>query len=128
MLARCTQPSHVHYAEYGARGIAVCDRWQGFQEFLADMGERPAGTSLDRIDNDRGYSADNCRWATKKQQARNKSHNVRAEFCGITKLVVEWAEMYDIPYAVLYRRLKRGRSMLEALTDDAQQMALTALQ
>jgi len=73
---RCSDPTDIRYPTYGARGITVCDRWlgkHGFGNFLADMGERPPGMSIDRRDNDRGYDPDNCRWATRLEQARNKT-------------------------------------------------------
>jgi hypothetical protein len=73
MVERCTYPAHKDYANYGGRGITICDRWrQDFWAFVADMGERPAGHSLDRVDNDRGYSPDNCRWATASEQRINQ--------------------------------------------------------
>jgi hypothetical protein len=71
MRARCENRRATKYPVYGARGISVCRRWQSFKNFLTDMGERPAGTSIDRIDNDKGYEPDNCRWATPKEQALN---------------------------------------------------------
>lgn len=72
MLNRCTNPNFIGYAQYGGRGITVCDRWREFAAFLADMGERPEGMTLDRIDVDGPYRPDNCRWATISQQNANK--------------------------------------------------------
>ena len=72
MLQRCYNPKNPCYKNYGGRGIIVCDRWKEFVNFLADMGERPAGMSLDRINNDGNYEPGNCRWATRKQQSQNR--------------------------------------------------------
>lgn len=73
MWQRCTNPKNVRYARYGARGVTICDRWQSFENFLADMGPRPSvGHSVDRNDNDGNYEPSNCRWATRSEQQRNK--------------------------------------------------------
>lgn len=83
MHERCRNPNHVAYHRYGLRGVTVCTRWAEFENFLADMGERPDGLTLDRRESSQGYSTDNCRWATPKQQMRNRS---------VQKLTYEKAE------------------------------------
>jgi hypothetical protein len=72
MRVRCSNPNSRNYKWYGARGVTVCERWSSFENFLADMGERPEGRTLDRINNDLGYEPGNCRWATPKEQIANQ--------------------------------------------------------
>lgn len=106
MRSRCNNPNVPCYSRYGGRGIVVCERWNtDFIYFLEDMGEAPDGMSIDRIDNDKGYCPENCRWATTKEQSRNTRQNRFIEFNGKTQTLVDWSEELNIPYARLSRRL-----------------------
>lgn len=109
MHARC-KPGHVRSDDYAGRGITVCERWNQFAAFLEDMGERPKGTTLDRIDNNRGYEPGNCRWTTYLVQARNSRKNHLVTIQGETLPISMWAERTGIPDRVLWRRLNLGWS------------------
>lgn len=116
MLSRCSWAKHPRYHRYGGRGIKVCDRWaKSFVNFYKDMGDKPPGMSLDRIDNDRDYSSDNCRWATPLQQSQNNSRNIFIEYHGKTKTVCEWADEFKIPRSTLTVRLKKGLSFEQSI-------------
>lgn len=109
MIQRCRDLHCAAWPRYGGRGIKVCDRWLRFAEFLADMGQRPPGTSLDRYpDNDGNYEPSNCRWATRKQQANNKRNNHRLTFRGETLSIAEWARNLGIPEGTIRNRLRYG--------------------
>lgn len=117
MRARCTQPSHPKFALYGGRGISVCDRWQTFENFLADMGERPEGTTLDRHPNrDGNYEPGNCRWATDSEQNSHRSNNHLLTLEGVTLTVAAWARRVGLSKSTLRMRLAAGWSTEAALT------------
>lgn len=118
MVKRCTNPKQQSYRYYGGKGVTVCDRWlAGFENFLADMGERPDGMTLDRYPNASGnYEPGNCRWATPRMQQSNTSANVLLEFNGETKHISEWARSLGTHRETLVGRLRRGWSVERALT------------
>lgn len=105
MLDRCRNTRNPCYKNYGGRGIYVCDRWQNFRLFESDMGPRPtAAHSLDRIDNDGPYSPENCRWATRAVQNRNKSDNRKVVFDGVEYLAVDLGKEAGLkPDTIIYR-------------------------
>lgn len=116
MKARCSNPHNIGYKDYGGRGITVCERWLNFENFLADMGERPVGTSIDRIDNNKGYYSENCRWATRKKQKRNQRSNTFVTFNGQTKCIADWAKITGIPDATIRSRVKCSWPIERVLT------------
>lgn len=117
MKARCNNPNTKSYKDYGGRGIKVCDRWaNSFVAFLEDMGERPEGETLDRIDLNGDYEPGNCRWLPRANQTRNTRRNKRITFRQETKTISEWAAEFGINPINLNRRLRRGWSVEEALT------------
>lgn len=116
MKARCLNPLHRAYRDYGGRGITVCDRWLSFDNFLADMGEKPTGLSIDRIDLNGSYFPGNCRWATTSQQSRNKRNNRIITSEGESRTIAEWSELLSIHPATISDRLQQGRSDAEAIS------------
>jgi hypothetical protein len=118
MIRRCTDPSNAAYARYGGRGISVCDRWlASCQAFIDDIGPRPKGTTLDRIDNNGNYEPGNCRWATFKEQARNTRSCRMIEIDGVSRSLSEWVERMASPvnYNTVLTRIQRGWPVREAI-------------
>ena len=119
MWNRCTNPNVAAYPNYGARGITVCERWESFENFLADMGEPPEGLSIDRLNNDLGYFKENCAWRTPIDQARNrggKRKSIRLTFNDLTLTFAEWAEHLNVGRHMLEARYYAGWSPEEILT------------
>jgi hypothetical protein len=118
---RCNNPNDKGYKRYGGRGIRVCDRWlepngQGFLNFLADMGPRPGPKySIDRKDNDKDYCPENCRWATDKEQARNRRSNRILEAFDRAQCLAAWAEEFNMDRGVLWDRINYGWDIEKAL-------------
>jgi hypothetical protein len=119
MHNRCYDPNVKSYRDYGARGIVVAACWHdrnGFHQFIKDMGQRPEGATLERIDNNGPYSPDNCRWATRGEQANNKRNNRRITANGKTLTLLQWAKELGCSHAAIQYRIKSGMSEEAAVT------------
>lgn len=111
MLGRCYHKGNASYPRYGAVGISVVARWHKFENFYADMGVRSGPEyTIDRIDNTRGYSPSNCRWATRKQQSQNRKSSVLIRVGRDTRCASEWAAIYGVSVSTVLRRHKRGQT------------------
>ncbi len=108
MHARCKNKNHIHYSRYGGKGIKICEEWESFDAFYKDMGDRPPGMTIDRIDGDKGYFKENCRWATSKQQANNTSWNRHVEYKGVKYTVSELSDYLGMNYQTLRSRINNG--------------------
>lgn len=116
MRARCNKPQNKGYADYGGRGIKVCEKWSIFEEFYKDMGPRPEGSSLDRIDNDGNYEPENCRWATPKEQSNNQRSSLLIQHMDETMTLKQWCEKLNLSYIKIYRKVqKQGIPFEEAI-------------
>jgi len=117
MRQRCFNPNDPRYRYYGGDGITICERWNSFSNFLADMGPKPSPElTLDRIDNDGDYEPGNCRWATSRQQNRNRRDNRRITYQGESLTLPEWAERMSVHVDQIRCRLRRGWSIERTLT------------
>ena len=118
MKARCQNSKVSNYHNYGGRGISVCERWETFENFYADMGDC-GGLTIERIDTNGDYEPSNCRWATRKEQGNNKRNNRLLSFDGLTLTVQQWADRIGIGEATIRKRLRLGWSTAKALTTEA---------
>ena len=115
MKDRCLNPKADRYADYGGRGITICERWMLFENFYADMGERPEGTTLDRVDNSKGYSPDNCNWSSRHAQDRNRRDNIVLTYNGTTMILADWAKHLGVSFMMLKHRYSKGYSTEQIL-------------
>lgn len=116
MLKRCQNPNYKDFNNYGGRGIIVCERWQSFENFLADMGERPEGKTLDRKENDKGYYPENCKWADWFEQANNRRNNHFLTHNGKTQTLAQWTKELGFKRTTIITRLRHGWSIERTLT------------
>jgi hypothetical protein len=117
MLQRCRNKNSKSYPNYGGRGIKVCESWKrSFYAFAADMGHKPEGATIERINNDGNYEPNNCRWATTQEQARNCRRNVKITYQGRTQCATDWGAELGINSHRILARLARGWPIKAALT------------
>ena len=107
MVQRCSNPKDRNYKNYGGRGVTVCDSWRVFANFFADMGQKPAGMTLERIDNNKGYSPGNCKWASRQQQMRNTRANVWVAVDGVRMVFKDAAKLTTVSRTTLYSYLSK---------------------
>lgn len=113
MISRCYNEKVSSYKDYGMKGIRVCERWKDYRNFLSDMGDRPEGMTIERVDFRADYSPDNCKWATRVEQANNKSNNVFLEYHGESRTIAEWSRHLGISYSKIYSMYRKGYTMSE---------------
>jgi hypothetical protein len=117
MLRRCYGSSRADFKNYGAVGVSVCERWRlSFKNFLADMGTRPSGLTIDRIDPKGNYEPSNCRWVSWTDQANNRTNNVNLTHNGETMSVSSWANRLGVPVGALHQRLRSGWTVERTIT------------
>jgi len=119
MRNRCTNPNDPKFKNHGGRGITVCDEWMNsFETFSSDMGERPSNYSIDRIDNNKGYFKENCKWSSMTEQNNNKTNNVLLTHNGMTMTVSQWAVYLNMNVHTLFWRIKRKWSIEKTLSNN----------
>ncbi len=117
MKKRCLYKKHPEYRRYGGAGITICERWLIYDNFLADMGDRPSKAhTLDRIDGTKGYFPGNCRWATAKEQSNNRKDNILVNLPNFSGTLAQACEHFKLNYDIVGRRISRGMLPEEAVT------------
>lgn len=110
MISRCENKNDKFYKNYGGRGISVCDKWRNsFESFLKDMGERPEGCSIDRINNNGNYEPSNCRWVIQKEQCRNRTSNKLITINGKEMCLSAACELHNLPYKLTHQKIHRDK-------------------
>lgn len=115
MIQRCINPNNKQFCDYGGRGITISESWRTFENFLADMGQPQKGQSIERIDNNSGYSRENCKWVTRTEQQRNRRTNLLLTIEGVTMCATDWAEKFSMTPDMVFSRLHLGWSAEEAV-------------
>ena len=116
MKYRCQNPKSRAYPNYGGRGITVCEAWKDFMNFYADMGDAPEGMDLDREDNEKGYTPENCRWVSRTVNMNNRRVNLNLTLNGETRTATQWARITGLSRTTIGRRVKQGWSDEDVLT------------
>lgn len=117
MKERCLNPNFPYFHHYGGRGIKICDQWiKSFDTFLSDMGECPAGYSLERIDNERGYAVNNCKWIPRCKQTSNTRRNIRITINDKVSILKDWCKEFNRNYGTVLSRIRRGWDPIRAIT------------
>lgn len=124
MRKRCYNEQSPDYPTYGGRGISVCDRWMSFENFYADMGNKPAGLSLERCDVNGDYTPENVVWADAKTQANNRRSNVILEHAGKKQTMQQWCDELGLKIGTVWARLNRGWSTDKALTQEVRNVCI----
>lgn len=112
---RCNNPNTIGYHLYGGKGVSICEQWEDFTTFLNDMGPCPDGCSIDRIDSNGGYNPENCRWATRTQQSRNRVDTVMVEYEGEIVALADLADRYQLKPGTVWERYRKGWTVKAAL-------------
>lgn len=125
MRERCTNPKHKNYSIYGGRGIKICEEWNQFDSFYnwAVCNGYSDDLTLDRIDVNQGYSPENCRWISQKEQCNNTRRNIKVSIDGEVKTLKQWSKINGLNYGTVSSRIKRGWTPIEALTSPVRTMA-----